>query len=377
MRKKKMTQIKRAPKKSGSKKGIKGTSAKKASPRKRPQRKAAPKPKRYLVTGACGFTGSHLVDVLIEAGVEVRTTDLPGSDRRYLPKDSEFVAADLRDAESLDRVVKGIQVVLHPAAIFKFSAPMELLQQVNVEGMNNLCRAAVAAGVERLVSWSTCGIYGRIPLDTPPIREDYPRRPIEDYSRSKLQQDRIAHRFYKEEGLAISIVRPGVVYGPRSRYGAAQIIEYLSKAPIIPIPFNFKFHLGPVHARDVARAALFISQRQEAVGEEYHVVDCSGATMAEYFTFLASLLNKPNFPVYVPPRLAGMGGRIAGEISEFVSKKILDREPLIEKAPMAYFPVDVNISNRKLLDLGFRFDYPDFRKGIVETIDWLRSERII
>ena len=358
----------------------KGSDRRGAGRAKRPGKKArkpVPKPKRYLVTGACGFTGSHLVDVLAEAGLDFRTTDLPTTDRGNLPEGTEFIPSDLRDPAGLERVVDGVDVILHPAAIFKFSAPKELLEEVNVTGMKNLCRAAEKGGVERLVSWSSCGIYGRIPPGTPPVGENHDRNPIEEYSRTKLQQDHVAHRFNRESRLEVSIIRPGVVYGPRSRYGAAQIIEGLSKAPVVPIPFNFRYHLAPVHVRDVARAALYISQREEAVGEEYHAVDCSEATMAEFFTFVASTLGKPNFPVYVPPGLAGLGGRIAGGISEFIASKILHTDPLIEKAPMDYFPADINISNCKLLDLGFQFEYPDFRRGIVETIEWFREEGII
>jgi len=329
--------------------------------------------KLYLVTGSCGFIGSHLVDILMEAGCRVRATDLAAANRRYLPETVDFIPSDLTDPESLKRVVDGVNVVFHPAAIFDFSTPFDILKRVNVDGTEALCRAALAAGVERLVSWSTCGIYGRPGPEQLPITEETRRNPIEDYSRSKLMQDELVHDFHRE-GLPCTVIRPGVVYGPRSTYGAAQIIEGLSLAPIVPVPFNFDFRMSPVHARDVAGAAFFVSEKEAAAGEEYLVVDSSGATMAEYLGFIAAAMGKPSVPIYVPIGAAAAGGRLAAALSGRISR-LLRMRPLIEEAPIRYFPLDLQVSNRKLLDLGYRFEYPDFRLGILETVSWYRARR--
>ncbi|MEW5944632.1 MAG: NAD-dependent epimerase/dehydratase family protein [bacterium] len=326
---------------------------------------------KYLVTGCCGFTGSHLCDVLREEGLEYRATDLESAPRDFLPSDAEFVASDLTDPSTLPAALDGVDVVLHTAAIFNFSAPKQLLKSVNVDGMENLCRASHEAGVRRLVTWSTCGVYGRAKGKLP-ILEDHPKNPVEDYSRSKHQQDQVARRWHEEEGLPVTIIRPGVVYGPRARYGFAQVIETIAGAPVVPVPVNFRYHMSPVHARDVGRAALYLSARAEADGEEYHVVDCSGITMTGLFYFLAALLEKPTIPVYVPPRLASFGGRVMAEIAGIVSK-VTGRPPIIEKAPVRYFPLDLDVSNEKLLAAGYRFEYPDVRVGLIETIGWMRE----
>jgi len=310
--------------------------ATKRTVRQKKRTRAAADRKLYLVTGSCGFIGSHLVDILVERGCRVRATDLGTADRRYLPGKVEFVPSDLRDPDSLKKAVDGVNVVFHPAAIFDFSTPFDLLKSINVDGTEALCRAAMAAGVERLVSWSTCGVYGRPGPELLPVTEDSRRGPIEDYSRSKLMQDELVHSFHRE-GLATTIIRPGVVYGPRSIYGAAQIIEGLSMAPIVPVPFNFDFHMSPVHARDVAGAAFFVSGKEEAAGEEYLVVDSSGATMAEYLGFIAAAMGKPSIPIYVPIGAAAAGGRLAAALSGRISRLIRKR-PLIEVAPTATSP---------------------------------------
>ncbi|MFH1537585.1 MAG: NAD-dependent epimerase/dehydratase family protein, partial [bacterium] len=322
--------------------------------------------------GACGFTGSHLVDILHEKKLDFRATDMETADTRYLPEGTEFIPSDLTEPKSLKKVAKGVDVVLHTAAIFYFSAPRELLYSVNVQGMENLCNACVEAGVKRLVSWSTSGVYGRGSGEVP-VREDHPKAPVEEYSMSKLEQDKIAHRFCEEGKLATTIVRPGVVYGPRAKYGFAQILEYLSGVPIIPVPVNFYYRIAPVHARDVGGAALHLSRRKEAVGEEYHVVDSSGISMTNLFYMIAAVMEKPTIPVFVPPKLAAFGGTIAATIMEAVAR-LTGKPPILEKAPMKYFPIDLDVSNEKLLATGYKFEYPDVRIGLIETIDWMKEE---
>ncbi|MFH1538903.1 MAG: NAD-dependent epimerase/dehydratase family protein, partial [bacterium] len=83
---------------------------------------------KFLVTGACGFTGSHAVDVLVERGEDVRATDLAGSDRDFLRRDVEFAPADLTSGKGLDKLLDGVEVVFHTAAIFSFSATWAMLK---------------------------------------------------------------------------------------------------------------------------------------------------------------------------------------------------------------------------------------------------------
>ncbi len=333
---------------------------------------------RYLVTGACGFTGSHLCDILEEKGLDYRATDIEQANRQWVPAAAEFVASDLTKPETLKPVLEGIDIVLHPAAIFDWMASEEQLHAVNVTGMENLCAAAKAAGVKRLVSWSTSGVYGDQKFDELPIREDYPVKPIDKYSISKNRQDEIALRYNREEGLETSIVRPGVVYGPRSKYGAMQFFEYFTIMPIVPIPANFNIYkLGTVHARDIAGAALFVSGKPEAAGQIYGVVDSSEVTIPEFWRYIAAAMKKDTLPIYLPPRLSREAGLVAAELLEFYAKKVSKKRPLVEKDPIRFFPMSLDVSNQKIRDLGYEFEYDDIRKGVNETVDWMRDEGML
>ncbi len=333
---------------------------------------------KYLVTGACGFTGSHTCDLLYERGLPFRATDIAGANRQWLPPDCEFVPADITNLAEVEPLMDGIDIVLHPAAIFDWSATEEQLNAVNVTGMENMCAAAKKAGIKRFVSWSTSGVYGNQQFDTLPICEDYPVKPIDKYSISKHKQDKIALRYCAEEGLPTTIIRPGIVYGPRAKYGAMQFFDTFAMLPVIPIPVNFdKYKLGTIHARDIGGAALFAATKPEAVGQIYGVVDNSDVTIAEFFRYIAAAMNKNTIPLYVPPKLSAKMGLVAATISELLAKHVTKKRPLLEKEPLRFFPTSLDISNRKIRDLGYEFEYPDVRIGVIETVDWMRDEGLM
>lgn len=335
------------------------------------------KNEKFLVTGACGLTGSHTCELLHERGIPYRATDLAGADTTVLPAGAEFIPGDMTDPESLKPVVAGIDVILHPAAIFDWSTPRDVLEAVNVRGTENLCVAAKDAGVRRLVSWSTAGVYGRQKFEVLPIREDYPKRPVEDYSITKYMEDQVVLRFNGEGGLTTSVIRPGLVYGPRSHYGAGQLFEILAVMPAVPVPVNFTYRIGVVHVRDIASAAIFVAGKPEAAGEEYACVDCSGITIADFFRLVARTMEKPTVPVYIQPSFARKAGLMAADISEWFAQNVTHTHPFIERGPIQSFPVDLYISNRKLLDLGYEFEYPTPERGIEEYIAWMREEGLL
>ncbi|MEW6203140.1 MAG: NAD-dependent epimerase/dehydratase family protein [bacterium] len=329
---------------------------------------------KFLVTGACGFTGSHAVDVLIEKGEDVRATDLPGADRDFLRKGVEFVPADLTSGQGLDKLVEGVEVIFHTAAVFSFSATWTMLKTVNVEGTENLCRAALDAGVRRIMSMSTIAVYGRPRASVVPLKEDNPKNPDTLYGRSKHEQDETLKKFCAEHGMQCTIIRPGVVYGQRNTYGAADLIFALNRLLFVPVPYNFDFIMPLVHARDVAGATYHLCRRDDAAGEEYHVVDPTKMQVKFFIAFIAAIFGKPTVPVFIPKKLAVSAGNLAADLATAVSQRLTHGKPFIEKDTVEYVTTNYDISCEKLMDTGYEFEYPDTRTGIIETIEWYRKE---
>ena len=302
----------------------------------------------------------------------MRATDLPGASRRWLPEDAEWISSDLTRLETLVPAVTGVQVLFHTAAVFDFSAPWDRLYRVNVLGTENLLEAARKAEVQRVVNWSSYGVYGRFDRNRMPIDEQHPVRPKDPYGRSKAMQDAVVWR-YHDEGLPATVVRPSAPYGPRSRYGLAELFVRLQWAPFVPIPRNLNNRVMSVHVKDVVRAATFLAEREDAAGEEFNLTDDSRYTTYEFVSIVARSLGKRTVPVLFPKGLLKAGAWLAAYGSLGVAG-LLKKRPWLEKDTVYYLTFDFIPSNKKIKSMGFRFLYPDPALGIPETVESYRLE---
>ena len=178
--------------------------------------------RRVLVTGAEGFIGSTLVDLLVARGAQVRALVhyKPYADKGFLAGylDSgqvEMAAGDVRDAGRVHDVVAGCDTVFHLAALigipYSYQAP-EAYVQTNVTGTQNVAAACLRHGA-RLVHTSTSEVYGT--ALTAPITERHPLQPQSPYSASKIGADMMALSYHHAFELPVTVVRPFNTYGPR------------------------------------------------------------------------------------------------------------------------------------------------------------------
>ena len=175
-----------------------------------------------LVTGADGFIGSHLTDMLLERGYRVRALAqynsfnnlgwLEGNRHEGL----EVVCGDVRDQSFCREIARGCDTIFHLAALiaipYSYVAP-ESYVDTNIKGTMNMCLAARDTGARRLVVTSTSEVYGT--AMTVPIPETHPRQPQSPYSATKIGADAIAKSFYNAFDLPVVIARPFNTYGPR------------------------------------------------------------------------------------------------------------------------------------------------------------------
>lgn len=181
--------------------------------------------KKILVTGSEGFIGSHLVEKLIEQGIDVKAFVLYNSfDSRgwldTLPHPTkgniETVYGDIRDYQSVLKAMKGCDAVLHLAALiaipYSYKAPTSYVD-VNVKGTLNVMQAAHDLGIKKIVHTSTSEVYGSAQFV--PITEEHPLVGQSPYSASKIGADQIALSFYLSFGTPIITARPFNTYGPR------------------------------------------------------------------------------------------------------------------------------------------------------------------
>lgn len=331
-----------------------------------------------LVTGAGGFNGRHMVEFLSGKGYSVRATDVRGDvagDVRAAGA-SEFIRADLTNRSELRRLVDGVSMIFHIAALFDYLAPLEKLRLVNVEGTRNLLDAAVeAGGAPRIIVWSSVAAYGIVNEKNYrlPVTEDQPLSPEcpGAYDKSKREQEAVALQYCREHGLPITVIRPAPIYGPGNMYGVYNLIWFVAKGVL---PFTAenasKISLPLVHVEDVCGAAYFLAGKKEAVGEVYNVVDDNTLNAKETLELMAALTGaRPVELPVVPLKLFAKIIMRISKLSAFMAKRRGERQRL-EPDMLNYLLGNFYFSNEKLKKAGYKFKYPDRRVGLAETISW-------
>jgi nucleoside-diphosphate-sugar epimerase len=210
-----------------------------------------------LVTGGSGYFGSVLVDRALDDGQRVRIFDRapPGPRDRSV----EFIAGDVRDRDALRAACDDVDVAFHNVAQVPLARDRALFQSVNVLGTANLLVAARDAGVRKVVHTSSSAVFG-IPAENP-VREDSPRRPLEDYGRAKLQAEGLCEEA-AGSGLDVSIIRPRTIMG-HGRLGImAVLFEFISDGAPVYVIGDGGNRYQFVHANDLARACLLAAARE-------------------------------------------------------------------------------------------------------------------
>src|SRR5262245_45847310 len=184
----------------------------------------APVMASYLVTGGAGFIGSHLAEELLRRGQRVRVVDslITGKRRNLEPLDGvEFVEGDLADPSVAANAVKGMDYVLHQAAIPSVPRSVEdpvTSNRANIDGSLNILVAARDAQVKRLVYAGSSSAYGDTP--TLPKREDMATNPLSPYALQKLVAEQYCRLFTRLYGLETVTIRYFNVFGPRQDPGS-------------------------------------------------------------------------------------------------------------------------------------------------------------
>ena len=179
--------------------------------------------KKALVTGADGFIGSHLVEMLVKQGYQVKALAQYNSfnfwgwlEQVNCLEQVEVITGDIRDPHFCRNISKDVDVIFHLAALiaipFSYVAP-ESYVSTNVTGTLNICQAALENGVSKVIHTSTSEVYGT--AQYVPIDEKHPLQPQSPYSASKIGADAMAMSYFNSFELPLTIARPFNTYGPR------------------------------------------------------------------------------------------------------------------------------------------------------------------
>lgn len=236
---------------------------------------------KVLVTGADGFIGSHLTEMLIGNGHQVRALSQYNSfnDWGWLEDvdgrgQLEVVTGDVRDPHYCKTITKGVDVVYHLAALiaipYSYLAPDSYVD-TNIKGTLNICQAALENRVKRVVHTSTSEVYGTARYV--PIDEDHPLQPQSPYSATKIAADAMAMSFFNSFELPLTIARPFNTYGPRQSARAVipTIITQIASG-------KKQIKLGDVsptrdfnYVEDTCRGFIALAESENSIGETVNI----------------------------------------------------------------------------------------------------------
>jgi nucleoside-diphosphate-sugar epimerase len=260
-----------------------------------------------LVTGATGFLGRSIVQRLLRAGIEVRALVRPG--RAANCPGAEPVTGDICDEASVAAAVRGVEWVIHAAAKVETTGPWEAFAEANVRGTRRVIRAAHAAGVRRIIHISSLSVYA-VPHDGVTITEDSPYESESDarglYSRSKLAADRLA-LFEAQRGAPVTVLRPGLLYGPGKRPPLARQSFSVNGLKLILATPRYTLPLSYVD--NVADAVLLAATCEGSVGMAFTVVD-ENARQADYTAAYRTAARERWRPVFLPVATLKIAARV-------------------------------------------------------------------
>jgi 2-alkyl-3-oxoalkanoate reductase len=256
---------------------------------------------RALVSGATGFLGGHLAQVLHGLGYRVRIlVHKRNRIDHLLELGMEIVEGDLLDPASLIRAAAGQSVVFHTAGKVTDWGPSAEYFQVNTEGTRNVIAACRENGVGRLVHVSSLSVLG-LPRTGEVITEEapYPRSLPDPYSASKKAAELLVRAANGAGGLATTVVRPGVIWGPGDITIVPRLADLLRRRQMILIGGGRNL-LGLSHIESLARGLVLAAEAPRAAGQVYHMTDGEEITAREAVDALAAVMGVPEARFSLP-----------------------------------------------------------------------------
>jgi NAD dependent epimerase/dehydratase len=308
--------------------------------------------KNVLITGADGFIGSHLTELMVLEGYSVKALAQYNSFNSWgwledvkCRLEVEVIIGDIRDAHYCKHITKDVDLIFHLAALiaipYSYVAPDSYVD-TNIKGTLNICQAALDNGVKRLIHTSTSEVYGT--AQYVPIDENHPLQAQSPYSASKIGADAIALSFCNTFNLPVTIARPFNTYGPRQSARAViptiicQIANGQKQIKLGDVTTTRDFN----YVADTCRGFLELAQCVKAIGETVNIGS--------------------NFEISVGETL-----NIIKELMYSDVEFMLDEERI---RPAKSEVLRLWCDNAKIIRLtGFKPKY-SIREGLQATIDW-------
>ncbi len=273
---------------------------------------------RVCITGGTGFVGRALVKRLLGSGAQVRVLARPSPRADALEaQGAEVVRGDLSDHSAIDRAVEGAEIVYHAAAMVEGHGNREKFFDANVRGTDAVLQASLRAKPCRIVYLSSIAVYGPAAPDEL-IDEDTPFDELPEerdfYAHSKIEADRLAMKFAKNSAVPVTILRPGVIFGPGRPLPTALLGARIGKLDIVfgrpaqPFPLN--------HVENLVDAIELAAHAPDQGLRQYIVIDDEKLTLGQYHAARTKLTATRT--VFLPPQPVVIAATVSRPVMRLV-----------------------------------------------------------
>ena len=317
---------------------------------------------KAFVTGGTGFIGGHVVDLLLENGHSVRLLSRhPDVPAPWKGRDISVALGNLRDPELVIEAMQGMDVAFHIGEVRSTTAGNAALNTALVERMVD---ALGPSGVKRLVFVSSISVAG-IPATVPATENTPASQDLRDqYTEYKRKAEEMIR--HAPSGVEHVILRPGIVYGPRSRR-LGGLVDIIRRFGSVGLPF-----VGPgtnlmplIHVKDLARAIFLAGTLPGAAGQTLNITDGERRTWLDFFSTIAEANHKRFRIIPVHPALARVPAMFF-DLFTGIFGQSLNLPSLV-----SYVSRDVHFDNGKArLVLGWDLEYRDLRYAVRDMVTW-------
>jgi nucleoside-diphosphate-sugar epimerase len=322
-----------------------------------------------LVIGGNGFVGRHVVAALQDRGDCVRVLALPTEDTRWLEARGIAVhRGDVRQRDTLVAPMRGVHGVLHLAAMMDVWRSVKDYYDVNVNGTENVCRAALAADVDRVVHMSSSSVYG-VAVGRP-ADETFPLSPFPDpYPTTKAVGDRSVQRMILEHHLPGVIVRPDQIFGPGDHLHFGRSAERLRAGRSVIVGSGDNA-IPMVYITDVVQGLLLALDHEQAVGQIYNITADRPLTQRQFLVEIAHEVGAAVPSVHLPYRVLYAAGYVAERLATATRSS---RRPPITRLGVAFLGTDQRHAiDKARRELGYSPQVP-VPEGVRLTASWYRQ----
>lgn len=328
-------------------------------------------PRTVLVTGATGFVGSHVAEALAARGDRVRALAREGSDTALLDSlGADITRGDLTDGDAVRRAAAGVDVVIHCGAKVGDWGPVDDYRRVNVEGLRHLLDAVAGRDLGRFVVVSSLGVYEARHHSGTDETEPLPAAHIDGYTQSKVEAETLALEYHRKQGVPVTVLRPGFIYGPRDRSVLPRIAARLRERSVIYIARG-RYALNTTYVGNLVDAILLAVDSPAAVGEVFNITDGEFVTKRRFFEAVAAGIGAPPPRGSVPVWLARF---IANWRESVFRRRNKPHPPRATQAQLKFAGLNLDFSIAKARTrLGYtpRVSFPD---GMKAALEWYNAQ---